>query len=177
VRARELGDEADLDEEHPERAEPLLRSAIAEFEKEKSDPAASNAYTLLSRALLMQGKLDESRKTIQRAIDLSKTSTDPALRLPAEIQAARVQMSGTDPRAIASVRQRLRSLIANAKKLGYYNLECEARLILLGELNLKSNPASGRPALAALASEARSHGMEFLAHQAEQAAEADMALV
>jgi DNA-binding winged helix-turn-helix (wHTH) protein/Tfp pilus assembly protein PilF/TolB-like protein len=164
-----------LDEEHPERAEPLLRSAIAEFEKEKSDPAASNAHTLLSRALLMQGKLDESRKAVQRAIDLSKTSSDPALRLPAEMQAARLQMSGTDPRAIASARQRLRSLIANAKKLGYYNLECEARLIL-GELDLKSNPSSGRPALAALASEARSHGMEFLAHQAEQAAEADAAV-
>jgi hypothetical protein len=91
------------------------------------------------------------------------------------MQAARLQMSGTDPRAIASARQRLRSLIANAKKLGYYNLECEARLIL-GELDLKSNPSSGRPALAALASEARSHGMEFLAHQAEQAAEADAAV-
>jgi tetratricopeptide (TPR) repeat protein len=164
-----------LDEEHPERAEPLLRSAIAEFEKEKSDPAASNAHTLLSRALLMQGKLDESRKAVQRAIELSETSSDPALRLPAEIQATRVETAGTDPRTITSARQGLRSLAANAKKLGYYNFECEARLIL-GELDRKSNPVSGRAELTALASETRSHGMEFLAHQAERAAEADAAV-
>jgi len=164
-----------LDEEHPEKAEPLLRSAIAEFEKEKSDPAASNAYTLLSRALLMQGKLDESRKAVQRAIDLSKTSSDPALRFPAEIQAARVEISGTDPRAITSARQGVRSLIANAKKLGYFNFECEARLIL-GELDLKSNPVFGRAELAALATETRNHGMEFVAHQAEQAAQTETAV-
>jgi tetratricopeptide (TPR) repeat protein len=157
-----------LAEEHPEKAEPVLRNAIAEFEKEKSDPAASNAYTLLSRALLMQGKLHESRKAIQHAIELSKTSSDLALRLPAEIQAARVEISGTDPRAITSTRQGLRSLIANAKRLVYYNLECEARLVL-GELDMKSNPASGRAQLAALAAETRSHGLELLARHAEQA--------
>jgi len=168
----EMGNLA-LDEDHPEKAEPVLRSAIAEFEKEKSDPAASNAYTLLSRALLMQGKLDESRKALQRAIELSKTSSDPALRLPAEIQAARLQISGSEP-AISSARLRLRAVIANAKKLGYYNLECEARLVL-AELDLKSSPVSGRSELTALAGEARSHGMEFLAHQADQAAKAEAA--
>ena len=161
-----------LDEEHPEKAEPLLRSAIAEFEKEKSDPATSNACTLLARALLMQGKLEESRKAVQRAIELSKTNSDPALRLPTEIQTARVRMAGASSREINSARQELRSAIASAKKLGYYNLECEARLAL-AELDLKSNPTSGRTELAALASETRSHGMEFLAHQAEQAVETE----
>jgi eukaryotic-like serine/threonine-protein kinase len=157
-----------LDERHPEKTEPLLRSAIAEFEKEQGDPAASTAYTLLSRTLLMKGKLDESRKAIQRSIELSKTSSDPALRLPAEIQAARVEMTSPDSQAMNSARQELRSTIASAKKLGYYYIECEARLAF-GELDLKSNPASGHAELAALAGETRSHGMEFLAHQAEQA--------
>ncbi len=164
-----------LDEEHPEKAEPVLRTAIAEFEKEKSDPAASNAYTLLSRAFLIQGKLDESRKAVQHAIDLSKTSSDPSLRLPTEIQTARVRMVGTNSREINSALQELRLAVASAKKLGYYNLECEARLVL-GELDLKSNPVSGRTKLAALASETRSHGMEFLAHQAEQAVETEAAV-
>ena len=159
-----------LDEEHPEKAEPLLRSSIAEFEKEKGDPAASSAYTLLSRALLMEGKPDEARKAVQRAIELSKTSSDPALRLPAEIQAARVETAGTDSHAINSARQQVRAAIANAKKLGYYNLECAARLVM-GELDVKSNPTLGRTELTALAGEARSHGMEFLAKQAEHTAE------
>ena len=157
-----------LDESHPEKAEPLLRSAIAEFEREQGDPAASAAYTLLSRTLLMKGKLDESRKAIRRSIELSRTSSDPALRLPAEIQAARVEMTAAESHAMNSARQELRSTIATAKKLGYYNIECEARLAL-GELDRKSNPASGHAELAALAGETRSHGMEFLARQAEQA--------
>jgi eukaryotic-like serine/threonine-protein kinase len=170
----EMGNLA-LDEGHPEKAVPLLRSAIAEFEKEKSDPSASNAYTLLSRALLMQGNLGESSKTLQRAVELSKTNSDPALRLSAEIQAVRVEMSGTGPHAIVSARESLRPLIANAKKLGYYNLECEARL-LLAMIDLKSNSASGSAELTALAGEARSHGMELFAHQAEQAAQAEAAV-
>ncbi|HJX00736.1 MAG TPA: hypothetical protein VJ453_11270, partial [Terriglobales bacterium] len=49
-----------------------------------------------------------------------------------------------------------------------YSIECEARLAL-GELNLKSNLSSARAELAALAGETRSHGMEFLARQADQA--------
>jgi ATP/maltotriose-dependent transcriptional regulator MalT len=157
-----------LDEGHPEKAEPLLRSAIAEFEKEQGDPAASSAYTLLSRALLMKGKLEESRKAIQRSIELSKTSSDPALRLPAEIQAARVEMTNSDLHAMNSARQELRSTIATARRLGYYGVECEARLAL-GELDLKLNAGTGRAELVALAGETRNHGMEFFAHEAEQA--------
>ncbi|HEY4660183.1 MAG TPA: DUF2225 domain-containing protein [Terriglobales bacterium] len=157
-----------LDEGHPEKAEPLLRSAIAEFEKEQGDPAASTAYTLLSRTLLMKGKLDDSRKAIQRSTELSKTSSDPALRLLADVQSARVEMTSPDSHAINSSRQKLRSTIASAKKFGYYSIECEARLAL-GELDLKSNLSSGRAELAALAGETRSHGMELLARQADQA--------
>src|SRR6516225_4478784 len=48
----------DLEEAHLEHTEPLLRRAITEFEKEKRDPDATGAYTLLSRALMMQGKLE-----------------------------------------------------------------------------------------------------------------------
>lgn len=157
-----------LDEGHPETADPLLRSAIAEFEKEQGDPAASSAYTLLSRALLMKGKLEESRKAIQRSVELSKTSSDPALRLPAEIQAARVEMTSPDSHAINSARQELRSTIATARRLGYYRVECEGRLAL-GELDLKLNAGTGLAELVALAGETRNHGMEFFAHEAEQA--------
>src|SRR5256885_415752 len=115
----------------------------------------------------MKGKLEESRKAIQRSIELSKTSSDPALRLPAEIQAARVEMTSSDLRAMNSARQDLRSTMATARRLGYYGIECEARLAL-GELDLKLNPGTGRAELASLAAETRNHDMEFLAHQAER---------
>jgi hypothetical protein len=39
----------------------------------------------------------------------------------------------------------------------------------LGELDLKLNAGTGRAELVALAGETRNHGMEFFAHEAEQA--------
>ncbi|PYV79259.1 MAG: hypothetical protein DMG93_21075, partial [Acidobacteria bacterium] len=81
----ELAD-LEIQENHPEQAESLVRTALAEFEKEKSDPDSSSAYTILSRALLMQGKFEQADKASRRAAELSLTSSDPALKLPAAIQ-------------------------------------------------------------------------------------------
>jgi eukaryotic-like serine/threonine-protein kinase len=159
-----------IEENHPEQAEGLLRSAIAEFEKEKSDPNSSSAYTLLSRSLLMQGKFDEARTTAQRGAELSLTSSDPALKLPAEIQQARVEAAGaeTDKKRLEAALRRLRSVIVDANRLGYYKLECEARLAL-AELELKINSSAGRKHLTTLATEARGSGLELLARHAERA--------
>ena len=158
-----------IDENHPEQAEVALRSAIAEFEKEKSDPDSSSAYTLLSKALLMQGKLDEARKAARRGTELSLTSSDPGLKIPAEIQQERVEAlnSEIDSKGPAAAR-RLEAVIASANRLGYYGLECEARLAL-GELEVKLNPSLGRRHLLALAKETRGRGFELLARQAEGA--------
>ena len=158
-----------IEEAHPERAEALLHNAIAEFEKEKSDPDLSSAYTLLSRALLMQGKLDEARTTAQRGAEFSLTSSDPALKLPAEIQQTRVEAASaeTEGKRLAAAR-RLQSVIATANRLGYYKLECEARLAL-GELELKINSSAAHKHLKDLASETHERGLELLARQAEGA--------
>jgi DNA-binding winged helix-turn-helix (wHTH) protein/tetratricopeptide (TPR) repeat protein len=161
-----------LEEGHPDQAESLLHPAIAEFEKEKEDPDATGAYTLLSRSLLMQGKLEESRKAIQHAAELGRHSPDPALTLPIAIQNARVELSeanksGTTPVPISALRE-LRSTLEKARRLGYYGLECEARLGL-GEREMKLNAASGHAQLTALAADARTHGLELLARQAENA--------
>ena len=152
-----------IEEGHPEQAETLLKGAIAEFEKEKGDPDAASAYTHLSRALLLQGKVDEARNAVERAIQLSPAPAGPALKIPASIQKVRVAVANV--REIDSAMNELRSLATEAKKLGYYNLECEARLEL-GRLLLRSNASAGRALLTALASDARSHGFELLAHRA-----------
>ena len=169
----ELADLA-IAENHGDQAEALIRPAIAEFEKEKSDPASSAAYTSLSHALLLQGKLADARKAVQRGTELSLTSSDPALKLPAAIQHARVEIAGAGPSAgaagasLAAARLELRSVIATARKLGYYGIECEAR-ILLGQLELKTNSNLGLFQLNAVATDARRHGLELLARDAEQA--------
>ena len=114
----------------------MLRAAIAEFEKEKETPDATSAYTLLSRALLAQGKLEEARKAIQHAAELGRKSPDPALTLPyrhskrANRDTAAAAPGAAGHLALATARQQLRSAIATARKLGYYQIECEARLAL-----------------------------------------------
>lgn len=163
----------DLDEGHADHAEQLLRPAITEFEKDKSDPDATSAYTSFSRALQMQGKSSEARKAIDHAAELARNSPDPALKLPITIQTVRLEAAEGESNArgrvnVAAPRARLNSALATAKKLGYYNLECEIRLAL-GEIEIRSNPASGRAQLTTLAAEARSKGLELLARQAEQA--------
>jgi len=166
-----------LEEGHPEQAEPLLRPAIAEFETEKETPDATSAYTALSKALLAQGKLAEARQTIQRAIKVSRNSPEPVLTLPIAIQSARVEtaVSGKDAAgrlALATSRQHLRSTIATAKQLGYYQIECEARLAL-GEMELKANLAGGRSQLETLEKETHERDLELLSRKAQLLASSD----
>lgn len=148
-----------------------MRAAIAEFEKDKEDPDTTSAYTELSRALLMESRTDDARKAIDHADKLARNSPDPALKLPIAIQMARVEMAqaamqSKDPHISNRARQLLKSAAETARRLGYYTLECEARLAL-GELETKMAPAQSRARLNTLVSEARDHGLELLARQAE----------
>jgi DNA-binding winged helix-turn-helix (wHTH) protein/tetratricopeptide (TPR) repeat protein len=162
--------ELDLLEGHADNAEPVLRGIIAEFEKENSSPDASSAYTLLSRALLAEGRFDDAEKAVQRAAELSLTSSDPALVLPAAIQRARVKAAAANHGAANSLplaKQELRLTVSTAKRLGYYSLEGEAR-VALAELEMKTSPVAVRAQLNSLATDAHSRGLELLAHHAEQ---------
>ena len=68
--------------------------------------------------------------------------------------------------ALATASQQLRSAIATARKLGYYQIECEARLAL-AETELKANPALGRAQLESLEHEAHERGLELLSRKAQ----------
>jgi DNA-binding winged helix-turn-helix (wHTH) protein/tetratricopeptide (TPR) repeat protein len=162
-----------LDQKSPEQAEPLLRDALVEFEKESASPAAASAYILLSRALLEEGKLAEAEQMAKRGSSLGSSSPDPALRLPAAIQSARVEAAAAFAHesignGTALALQKLRSTAATAKELGYFELECEARLAL-GQMSLSLSQAAGKTLLATLADEARTKGYMLVAQKAEQA--------
>ena len=159
-----------VEEGQPAQSEPLLRLAIPDFEKEKGNPATISAYTSLSRALLMQGKLDEARKAIQHAAELGHHSPDPELTLPIAIQTARVEAATPEQNpsghaALARARQRLHSTIGTARKLGYYQIECEARFALV-ELQMKTHPGLGRSLSRQLEDDAHSHGLELISRKA-----------
>ena len=159
-----------LEQGHPEQTEPLLRTALAEFETEKSDLDAASAYVVLSRDLVVQGKLDEALKGIQHAAELSRTSPDPTLKLSITIQNARIEIARASRGAAANValvgaRQQLLTVAATAKRSGYHQIEYESRLAL-GELELKANPKLGRILLNELADKAHGRGLLLISRKA-----------
>jgi tetratricopeptide (TPR) repeat protein len=156
-----------MEEGYPDRAETLLRIALVEFEKEKGEPDAAGACIELSRALLRQGKTDEAITAVDRALQFKSAMSNPALKLAAIIQKARLGMATTRPNSTAflATQQDLKDAITMAEKLGYYSLQTEARLVL-GEAMLKTNSAGGRALLNAVASNAQGHGFVLLAHHA-----------
>jgi tetratricopeptide (TPR) repeat protein len=159
-----------IDEAHAAEAETDLRGALAEFEKENDTGNAVAAEIDLTRALLMQGKVEEARKTILLARDLSVTNPDPAVKLPVAIQEARTEFAMTDtaserPRVAGDAREDLQSVIATAHGRGYVTFEFEARLAL-GELEMQANPSLGRSAVEALERETHERGLERISREA-----------
>ena len=159
-----------IEEARPDDAEADLRAVLPEFEKEKDVAGMGATNIALSRALLMQGKIEEARKALLLAGEYSRSSPDPALRLPLDIQDARVTfaVACTDaetPCNMAGPRGQLQSTVTTALRLGYLVLECDARLAL-GELELKANPRLGRSDLEVLAREAQERGLGLISRKA-----------
>lgn len=108
---------------------------------------------------------------VKRGYTLSISSPDPALRLPAAIQSARVEVAAAfararDGKAAMPALQKLKVVAITAKRLGYFDLECEARLAL-GEASMAMNAPAGRTELSTLADEARGKGYMLVAQKAE----------
>jgi len=128
----------------------------------------------------VQGKLEEARKAIRQAAELGRKSPDPALTLPIAIQTARTEAASAGQNAaghsaLDAARQQLLSAIVTARKLGYYQIECEARLAL-GEAELKANSASGRLQLETLEKETHERGLELFSRKAQLLASAKQSL-
>lgn len=161
-----------LEEEHTAEAEKSLRNLSAGFEQQKDSGGASNAFLLLSRALQREGKLDDARKSLFRAEQLSHSVSDWTLQMSLSIQDARLIVA-TDSaakvhsKAFAVARTHLQTVIAAARKQGNYTLECAARLAL-GELELRYNPRIARVQLQALAKETHDRGFELVSRKATQ---------
>jgi DNA-binding winged helix-turn-helix (wHTH) protein/tetratricopeptide (TPR) repeat protein len=151
-------------------AEPTLRKALAEFRAGKAFTDEINAETDLSRILLREGKLVDARQVISDAVALSATSPDPSLKLPVAIQDARIEAAEIAARTklrpdLADPRRKLGNVVATAKRLGYYGIECDARLAL-SQLELRENPPAARAQLAQLARESREHGLNLISQKA-----------
>jgi len=153
-------------------AEATLRNSLAEFQAEKVLMDEIRAETDLSRVLLSEGKLADARQAISDALALSANSRDPSLKLPAAIQDARIEAAELSSRAkskpdLSDPRRKLLNVLSTAQQLGYYGIECDARLAL-AELDLRTAPAAARPRLALLAQQAHDRGLNLVSSKAAQ---------
>jgi tetratricopeptide (TPR) repeat protein len=163
----------DIKEGRASEGEAGVRESLSQFEKEKDVVDLVEGYVDLSRALLLLGKAEESRAAVLQAITLAGANPDPAVKYPVMIQDARVKSAGTDlpaapavgRDAISEARRQLQSVIASARRQGYFSLACEARLAL-GELEMQKGSSLGRSDLEALAQETHARGLELISRKA-----------
>jgi DNA-binding winged helix-turn-helix (wHTH) protein/tetratricopeptide (TPR) repeat protein len=159
-----------LEDGHASEAEAGVREALSEFEKEKNVVDLIHAYVDLSRALLMLGRIEEARTAILHAANLARSNPDPSVTYPVTIQDARVKhaaasAAGAGRNANPEARRQLQSVIADARRRGYFSFACEARLAL-GELEFEAEPALGRSDLDALVRDAHAHGFDLISRKA-----------
>jgi DNA-binding winged helix-turn-helix (wHTH) protein/tetratricopeptide (TPR) repeat protein/TolB-like protein len=159
-----------LEENRPTDAEDLAQQAIPEFDSENAAGTACSARQLLAAALVKQGKFDEARTALHRAQELRGSHPDPLLRLSGVIEQARLDLAvakhdHSAATAQTSLATRLRAAIREAHRLGYWQTECEARLLLA-----ETEAAAGRPNaqgdLAALEEQAHARGYELTTRKA-----------
>ncbi|HUJ32191.1 MAG TPA: tetratricopeptide repeat protein [Candidatus Acidoferrum sp.] len=164
----------DIEEGKPAPAEIALKESLAGFQNSKALMDEIRARTDLTRALLKEGKVDEAQKMIAGAQELTRTIQDPDLKLPVAIEDACVKVARltADSRPkpdLSGPRRELQDVILTAKKLGYFGIECDARLAL-GELELHVTPGEARSQLAALSEQAHDRGMDLVSRKATELA-------
>ena len=153
-------------------AERALRESLAEFQSEKAVLDEIPAETDLSRALLHEGKLTDARQTVSDALALSRENSDPALQLPLAIMDARIEAAELASRArskpdLSEPRRKLQNVLSTARRLGYFGIECEARLAF-AQIELRENPAMAHAHLAELGRDAHGHGLNLVSRKASQ---------
>jgi tetratricopeptide (TPR) repeat protein len=158
--------ELDCDSGKGSEAEQLSRAAVETFRADAYTDEEILAQSMVSRALLQQGKLEEARSAMTETVRLSQKSQDVLVRIPVMIDEAYVMASGKDLGGAAAASQ---DALTQARNLGLFRLQLEASLAM-GEIQMqKRNPELGRRRLEDTEESARSKGFELIAQKASTA--------
>ena len=158
--------ELDCDSGKGTEAEQLSRAAVEAFRADAYTDEESLAESILSRALLQQGKLTEARSAMGEAFRLSQKSRDVLIRIPvtidhAQLLAAEDNLGGAEATA--------QDALTQARNLSLFRVQLEASLAL-GKVQMqKRNPATGRKRLEDTEESARSKGFGLIAQEASAA--------
>lgn len=159
-----------IDRGHADQAERELGQVIVTFEQDRNKGDELDGYLALGKALLAQGKIQESKAAVDRAKSLTDLHEFPVLAMPLELLELRVKAAGVSPASagretLLGVQRDLKALVQRAHQVGFYTQESEARLAL-GEVETKLTPAVGIAHLSAFASDALKRGFVLYADQA-----------
>ncbi len=161
--------ELDCDSGKGEEAEQLSRSAVEAFRADAYADQEIFAQSMLSRALLQQGKVDEARAAIAEALRLSEKSQDVIVRIPVILNYAYVMAAGKN---LGGAETSAQDALTRARNLGLFRLQLEASLAL-GEVQMqRKNRDAGRKRLEETAKMAQSKGFELIARRASAALQA-----
>jgi tetratricopeptide (TPR) repeat protein len=158
--------ELDCDSGEGVEAEQLSRAAVEAFRADAYTDEESLAQSMVSRAFLQQGKVDEARSAMAEAVRLSEKSQDVAVRLPVMIDHAYFMAAGKD---LGGAETTAHDALTRARNLGLFRLQLEASLAL-GEVQMqKRNRDMGRKRLEETEKSARAEGFELIAQKANAA--------
>jgi eukaryotic-like serine/threonine-protein kinase len=153
----------------PVEQEAAARQALEVFQKQKIRDDETNAWCILARALLAQGKVAEAKDAVQHARSQVAKSQNPEIRWRTAITAARIETaekSEAHSAAGSATRNELAAIIAKARALGYMGIELDARLVL-AEIEMKSGQiAAGRAHLDTIEADAKAKGYNLVARKA-----------
>jgi hypothetical protein len=124
------------------------------------------ADVVLSRVWLAEGKPEQAKQSVARAMAFAARSHDEEVAVSAALSEARIETIAGDPTQRAIVVNRLNALEQEVRGKGYFYASMEVRL-LLGELEM-STPAheNGKVLVRELQKEATRGGFRLVAEKA-----------
>jgi tetratricopeptide (TPR) repeat protein/TolB-like protein len=153
----------------PTEQEAAMRQVIEVFQTQKARDDEIQAWCVLARALLAQGKAAEAKDAMQHARSLAAKSQNPNMRWQTAVTAAHIETAGKNlahSAATDAASKELATIITKSRELGYLGVELDARLAL-AEIEMKSGQtAAGGARLATIEADAKAKGYLLVARKA-----------
>jgi eukaryotic-like serine/threonine-protein kinase len=153
----------------PVEQEAAMRQALEVFQKQKARDDETQAWCILARALLAEGKALGATDAMQHARSLAAKSQNPEIRWRTAITAARIETAEkgvAHSTSVIATRKELAAIITKSRELGYQGIELDARLAL-AEIEMKAGQiTAGRTHLAAIEEDAKATGYNLIARKA-----------
>jgi DNA-binding winged helix-turn-helix (wHTH) protein/tetratricopeptide (TPR) repeat protein len=153
----------------PEDQEVIARKVVEVFQQQQAHDDEMDAWGLLSRALLGEGKAAAAKEAIRHAQFLAAKSPNPRTRWTVAIDSARIVIAQKElARSTAGIaaQKELAGIIARSNESGYQLIALDARLAL-AELEMKSGKtAESRAHLQAIKADATNRGYKLVLRKA-----------